>query len=119
MVLHKATAAAGHVVRPVLEPLAKKSICKVAPPPKVKKRWQEGRSKVVLRLAMKPLFCAKNLMTSKMIEAQSLISKGMFGKKLLKLPIGHEGSPPPEVREKIRKCSNTEDSCGDCEPFCS
>ena len=38
MVLHKATAAAGHVVRPVLEPLAKKSICKVARPPKVKKK---------------------------------------------------------------------------------
>ena len=37
MVLHKATAAAGHVVRPVLEPLAKQPICKVAPPPKVKK----------------------------------------------------------------------------------
>ena len=37
MVLHKATAAAGHVVRPALTHVANKSIWKVAPPPKVKK----------------------------------------------------------------------------------
>ena len=45
MVLHKATAAAGHVVRPVLEPLANKSIRKVAPPPKVKKKKNKTAGK--------------------------------------------------------------------------
>ena len=100
MVLHKATAAAGHVVRPVLEPLAKKSIWKVAPPPKVKKPLARRKKQGCFEVGNEAAVLCQESDDFQNDTSSITHQQRYVWNKLLNLPIGHEGSPPPEVREK-------------------
>ena len=85
LVLHKATAAGGHGACPAMKPLPKKCISKGGPPPKVTRK-RAGQDQSCFDFATESLLCPKVLvllvlLTSKMIQAQSPFSKGMFGSR--------------------------------------
>ena len=122
-VLHKATVAGGHGACPAMKPLPKKCIWKGGHPPKVaRKPAGKKQSCFGVANAPPPLSQGSGAAGSAdfQFDASSItVQQRHVWKQALKLPIGHDGSPPPEVRETMRKGSNAQDACGDCEPFCS